>query len=265
MIRGPLNFEVAGPVGAPTMVFLHPTPLDSACWMYQVAHLSNWFRCVAIDLPGFGRSPKADSGTTMADVAVACWDAVDRSGARGEAIVMGCSLGSIAAQHMYHVRPELTRAVILTGAGWWEDRSFFDGRIANYRSKGFAFRYDHTLELFAPDFAASPMGVWFAEMFVGRSDHADIETIVAMFQALMAPDPDGLQEDLDVPVLILTGDHDIGHESAFVLRDRLPNAELVVLDGTGHAAMMEQPWRFDAEVLAFLERIGAHPGPAPAP
>jgi pimeloyl-ACP methyl ester carboxylesterase len=45
------------------------------------------------------------------------------------------------------------------------------------------------------------------------------------------------------------------------LQARLPDAELVVLEGAGHACYIEQPWRFDAEMSAFLRRRNMLPAP----
>ena len=52
----------------PVMAFVHPNPMDQSCWIFQMAHMSTWFRCIAIDIPGYGRSPKATSGLTMDDI-----------------------------------------------------------------------------------------------------------------------------------------------------------------------------------------------------
>ena len=56
-IEGPLYYERMGRSG-PVMAFVHPNPMDQSCWIYQMAHLSTWFRCIGIDIPGYGRSPK---------------------------------------------------------------------------------------------------------------------------------------------------------------------------------------------------------------
>ena len=60
------------------MVFVHPNPMDRSSWLYQVARFSTWFRCIAVDLPGYGRSPTAGPGLTIADVAEGVWECVDR-------------------------------------------------------------------------------------------------------------------------------------------------------------------------------------------
>src|SRR3546814_15279905 len=74
MDRYTTRLWVAGPV----MAFIHPNPMDQSCWLYQMAHLSTWFRCIAIDIPGYGRSPKATAGLALEDIPEACGHAIAR-------------------------------------------------------------------------------------------------------------------------------------------------------------------------------------------
>jgi 3-oxoadipate enol-lactonase len=69
-IQGPLYWERLGKTGRP-MLFVHPNPYDRSAWLYQMAHFSTWFQTIAVDLPGFGRSPTATPGLTMAEIAEA--------------------------------------------------------------------------------------------------------------------------------------------------------------------------------------------------
>lgn len=75
-IEGPLYYERMGRTGPP-VVFVHPNPMDQSCWLYEMAHLSTWYRCIAIDIPGYGRSPGGANEMTRSDMAQACWEAVD--------------------------------------------------------------------------------------------------------------------------------------------------------------------------------------------
>ena len=56
-IRGPLYYERMGRSG-PVMAFVHPNPMDQSCWIFQMAHFSTWYRCIAIDIPGYGDRPR---------------------------------------------------------------------------------------------------------------------------------------------------------------------------------------------------------------
>lgn len=255
-INGPLNFEVHGDPNAPSMVFIHPNPMDSSSWMYQEAHFSTWYRCVSIDLPGYGRSPSAEPGVSMMEIAEACWEAVDKATAGGRAVLVGCSVGSNLVQFMYHLRPESVEAVVVSGAGWRPVKEFATRRAHQYRENGLSGRYTHALDGFSPSFRETPMARWFAQMCIERNDTTDASTIVAMFEALGEPDPDWLQASLHTPVLIISGRHDAAHAAAFELHDRLPNAELAVIDEAGHACHIERPWEFDALMIRFLSALG---------
>ena len=245
------------------MVFVHPNPMDSSCWLFQMAHFSTWYRCIAVDLPGYGRSPSAGPELTMDDVAAACWEAVDRSTSRRGAVLVGCSVGSTIVQRMYHLRPEATDAAVLVGGGWHAVREFVPRRVTDYRRHGLPFRYEHTLYGLSEDFARTPLAAWFASMFTERNATADLDTIIAMFEALGVPDPDWLQADLHAPVLIVKGALDRGYEAAVALRDRLPDAELVTIEDAGHACHMERPWEFDRQVIRFLRAHGHSQLPEP--
>ncbi len=255
-IAGPLHRVVIGPVGAPTMIFVHPNPMDHDAWIYQLAHLSTWFRCVAVDLPGYGLSPAASPDVTLFDLAQACWEAAEQ----GPAILVGCSVGANVVQHMYHLDPDRTRAVVLAGAGYAAAKPHLQRHIDAYESQGLAYRHEYTLNVFSPSFRSSPLARWFAEMFVERNATADVATILAMFRALIQPDPEWLAHDLNAPVLIITGSEDSAHQRAFALRDRLPDGELVIMEGAGHACQVERPWEFDRHLLDFLARRGVVEG-----
>lgn len=235
------------------MVFLHPNPMDTSCWLYQMAHFSTWFRTIGIDLPGYGRSPAASAGVTMVEIANACWDAVDRVTTE-PVILVGCSVGGWLAPHMDHLHPERTLAMVLTGVGYSPDKEFARRRIASYSEHGVAFRRDHTYAVLSRDFGATPMAAYLADLFCERNERADASTIVAMFRALEQPDPEWLWSGISVPTLIVTGTEDNAHPRALALPEHIADCELVVMEGAGHACHLERPWEFDAAMVDFLIR-----------
>lgn len=258
-INGPLYYERTGRTG-PVMAFVHPNPMDQSCWLYQTAHFSTWYRCMAIDLPGYGRSPKADAGLIMDDIAEACWEAIDEAFSGEAAILVGCSIGARLLPYIHKLRPERTRAMVVCGTGYDAKKEFAQRRISAYLDQGVDYRWDYTFQDFSPAFRATPFADYFARVFTERNGLADVATIVRQFQALMQPEPEGLHEQITCPMLILTGSEDSVHQSAFDLKARVRGAELRVLHGAGHACHMEQPWLFDQMMIAFLERHGLFPG-----
>lgn len=254
----PLYAEVAGPKHAPPMLFVHPHPMDNSCWLFQTAHFSTWYRTTAVDLPGYGRSRAFIGDLSMRALSQACWEAVSDE---RPAVLVGCSVGSTLAQHMYHLAPERTAALILCGTGYNPTKDFVARRIAGYRDHGIDYRRGHVLEDFSPAFRTSALAQWFADVFTERNATSDVKGIIAIFEAMGAPDPDWLQHDLHAPVLILTGSEDKTHPRAFALRDRLPDARLITIEGAGHACHIEQPATFNTEVLRFLDGLGLLPDP----
>ena len=263
-IDGPLYFERMGRSG-PVMAFVHPNPMDQSCWLYQMAHLSSWCRCIAIDIPGYGRSPKAAKGLTMQDLGDACWEAIDEAfpggaeGGRETAILVGCSVGSAILPYMHHARPKRTAALVLSGTGYTPAKEFAHRRIKAYTEQGLDYRWGYTFEDLSPGFRATPMARYLADLFSERNEHADLPSIIHQFEALARPDAEDHHARIACPTLIISGSEDAAHPSAFVLKPRIAGCEMKIIHGAGHACQLEQPWLFDQYVVEFLKRHGLFP------
>ena len=262
-IEGPLYYERMGRTG-PVMAFVHPNPMDQSCWIFQMAHLSTWYRCIAIDIPGYGRSPKAQPGLTMDDMAQACWEAIDDAAPGERAIWVGCSVGSALLPYIHHQQPKRTAALVLSGTGYNPGREFTKHRIATYQEQGIGYRWGYTFEDLSPAFRATPMAHFFATMFTERNPHADVQSIIYQFEALARPEADDIHSRIACPAIILTGSEDGSHPRAAALKARIPGCDMKILYGAGHACQIEQPWLFDRYMIEFLKEHGLFPSAAPS-
>jgi pimeloyl-ACP methyl ester carboxylesterase len=258
-INGPLYWEQLGKSGPP-MVFIHPNPMDHSCWLYQMDHFSTWYRCIGIDLPGYGKSPTAQPGLTIADLAQASWEAVDEV-TRDPAILVGLSVGWHTVMHMAHQRPEQALAIIISGCAYRTQAPSGRGgvdSIAAFSEQGMSVRHPRILGLYSPGFRETDLAEYFAQIFVERNPWADPMSIAEIFRALgpYPRDPDWLFEGVKAPVLIITGSLDGGHEGAFALQAKIPGCELITMEGAGHACSMERPWEWDEYAMRFLEDHG---------
>ncbi|MBM2810177.1 MAG: alpha/beta hydrolase fold protein [Chloroflexi bacterium] len=263
-IKGPLYWEQLGKAGHP-IAFVHPNPMDHSCWVYQMDHFSTWYRCVGIDLPGYGKSPVAEQGLTIADMAEACWGAMDEV-TREPAIIVGLSVGWHIVMHMVHQQPERTLAILMTGCSYSgaAPKLYTGHAIAAFGDEGMAARHGRIFNDWSASFRDTDYGRYFAGTLVERNRWADAASIVHIFQALAPPDPEEIFDGVKAPSLIITGSEDSSHRGAFALQERIAGCELVTMEAAGHACNMERPWEWDQHALRFLTKHGLFDGDPPA-
>jgi len=264
-INGPLYREQLGKTGRP-VVFVHPNPLDHSCWIYQMDHFSTWYRCVSVDLPGYGKSPTADPGLTIADMAQACWEVMDEV-TRDPAIVVGLSVGWHTVMHMAHQQPDRTLAIILSGCAYRAStppgRDGGAGAGPAFLEQGMAARHPRILGLYSRRFRETDLAPYFDEILVERNSWADARSIAEIYVGALGPyprDPEWLFEGVKKPALIITGSEDGSHDGAFALQEKIAGCELVTMEGAGHACNMERPWEWDSQALRFLVKHGLFEG-----
>ena len=173
-----IYYEVSGE-GLP-FVMVHANPFDHNLWMYQIAHFSTYFKVVAIDIRGYGRSDKPETPFSLKDMADdvlgVCRDLDIK-----EAILGGVSVGSGMAILLGLDHPEMFKAIILVGGSSGPGGSI-DERIRGYTQVGIEkYHIQHLRELVAPEFADSKLGKYLLEHFrrarslaVGRIDWTNL-------------------------------------------------------------------------------------------
>jgi 3-oxoadipate enol-lactonase len=243
----------------PVFALLHPNPLDSWSWGYQLAHFSAWFRTVALDLPGYGESAPAPEGVTIPAIAEAVWETL-ASIAPPPYIVAGVSLGARVAKEVAAAHPEGTSALILSGTrGPTGSREFAVTRRNEFAERGLAHRAAYVLELFSPEARDSEMARYFATVYEDRADLADLDSILRMYDASMVPPDPPPEVRIQCPTLVVAGSRDKAWEGSLELASAIDGAEHQTIVGAGHAPNLEQPWEYDRIVIDFLKRRGLLP------
>ena len=256
-IPGPLYFDRQGPSGTP-MLFLHSTPDDHRLWMYQTARFSSWFRTLAVDLAGYGRSGPAQNGLSVSDQADAAWEVVDQI-STGKVIVHGNSMGSMVARHMAAQRPERVQALILSGCGYQPTREQMGGWQARYEKDGIAVRFLQILDHFGPHEQETPFAQGYAWMLCELTNPGTLASIIAMNRALQHVHPAELGIGITSPTLIISGSADRNHAKSFELQQHIAGSEIRMVEGAGHSSCLQSPWEFDRHCIEFLKALGLHP------
>ena len=224
-----------------------------------MARFSAWYRTIAIDLAGYGRSPAPQDGLTLADHAAACWEAVDQV-SDGGIIIQGNSVGSQVAMHMAAQRRERVLALIISGTGYPPPREPTARWKLRYEKEGVAPRLEQIIDHFAPAAQKHPHLRHYAEMVLELNNASTAASIVATNQALMNAPGEEFYRALAVPTLIVSGTEDRSRPGAFELQKRISGSELESIEGAGHACNIEAPAEYDAHCIGFLKKLGLFPG-----
>lgn len=243
------TYDVAGPIDAPAIVFVHGTRLTRAAWAAQMEALSDTYRVVALDLPGHG--VLADRDFTVAGAA----DDVGRvvaEAAGGKAVIVGLSLGGYVAMELASRNPDRVRGLVLSGAtqepvgvratpyralAWLMER--FEGPGLDALNAWF-FRARFPAPIAEPIIAAG---------FYSAGGAAALRDIIGQRFAPRLAAYDG-------PVLILNGDLDVlfrlgAGRFARAARD----ARRVRLGGATHLANLDRPEAFNEAVRRFMASL----------
>ena len=237
------------------VLFLHGLGGSRTSWQPQLAGLSEAFRCLAWDMPGYGASVPV-TPLTFTAIADAVARLLDAAGAE-RAHLVGESFGGMHALHTALRHPDRVGRLVLANTS---PAFGLDGTDPN------AWRAARLAPLDAgltPDDIAEQV----LTSVAGPSLDADI---LAMRMAGFARIPaDGLRAaieclpshnlldrlaEIKAPTLVIAGELDAETPVAYsrILVDGLPDAELVVLDGVGHLAVSEGPEAVNRLMRDFL-------------
>lgn len=244
-----IYYEVSGE-GLP-FIMIHANPFDHNLWMYQIAHFSTYFKVIAIDLRGYGRSDKPETPFSLKDMTDDVLG-VCRDQNVTQAILAGVSVGSGMAILLGLDHPELFKAIILVGGSSGPGGSI-EERIRGYTRTGIEkYHIQHLRELVAPDFATSKLGQYLLNTFVERDPWLSGESIGQIFRARGSLDMTPRLGTMKVPTLVINGEYDNSLAGGTKTASLIPGAVHKILPKTGHACNIEDPAGFDAIVVDFL-------------
>ena len=257
-VDGPLAWREQG-IGE-AVVFLHGLGGSRTSWEPQLSSLSDAFRCIAWDMPGYGASAHVEPLTfgAIADAVVRLLDAavIERAHLVGE------SFGGMHALHAALRHPDrVGRLVLINTSGAFG----LDGTDPD------SWRADRLAPL---DAGMTPGDIAEGVLTAVAGPQLDRE-LLAMRVAGFARIPSaGLRAaveclpshnvldrlaEISAPALVIAGELDAETPVAYsrILVEGLPVSELVVLDGVGHLAVSEAPDTVNRLVWDFLSRSEA--------
>lgn len=244
------TYDLAGPPGAPTIVFVHGMRVTRKMWKPQTERLSDSYRLIALDLPGHGALREVPFRLDAAVNTIA--EIIDREARNARALVAGISLGGYVAMEFGARYPEKASGLVIASAtveprGW---HTFPYHVVAaamhelpeptlNWISRAF-------FQLVYPPEKAEPL---ISPGFFMRGAAQGLREIFGkQFAPRLAAYPG--------PVLLLNGAFDLGfriHERKFLAAAQ--HGRLEVIPRAFHLANIDQPDAFSAAIRRFAASI----------
>jgi pimeloyl-ACP methyl ester carboxylesterase/predicted glycosyltransferase len=257
-----LAYEVFG--SGPRTVLMLPSwqIVTSRIYKGQVPYLARYHQVVTFDPRGTGQSDRPDTGydhDTAASDALAVMDAVGVE----RAAMVGFSRGAWPAVILAAECPERVERIALLGAAlqegppppeFWQPRDQYDGwQMRNAH----AWRQDYAgwLDFFFGEVFPEPHSTKQIEDSVGWGLETTPEILIASIEQGICRTPlDNLLRRIICPVLLIHGAEDRVRPLALSehVRDLVPQAELVVFEGAGHATLARSPVRVNLLLRDFL-------------
>ena len=269
-----VHYVTAGnPSSKRLIVLLHGFGASAFSYKDVLAPLGEIGYVIAYDRTGFGFTdrPTSWSGENPYGIQgqIALLDElVTEFGANKEVIILGHSAGGNVAATYAEAYPEKVQQLIL-----------FAPAVGLAGAPGAGFNWifnipqiDHLGPLLVSTIATSGLDLLY-ESYVDDSKITD--EVLAGYTAPLkvkgwekafwlfnkAPRTTNVGErisELRMPTLVITGDADtvVATSDSVLLSQRIPNAKLVEIAGTGHLPNEEKPEEFAREVIKFIEEVG---------
>jgi 3-oxoadipate enol-lactonase len=252
----PIHYLDPNPSGNPAVLLLHGLGADANSWTLQIPTLTGaGFRPIAVDLPGFGQSPYDGGGWSIRRVAAGMGDLLDEL-QTGPAHVVGISLGGTIAQQFALDMPGLTRKLVLVStfavlrpdnlSGWW----YFLQRFILVNTLGLPAQAKVVAQRIFPDPGHESLRSILVETITQADPRAYRKAMLSLglFNSVKR------LKEIQVPTLVVTGADDTTVIPARqrLLVEGIPYAQQVIIPAAGHAVPVDQPDRFNQELLKFL-------------
>jgi pimeloyl-ACP methyl ester carboxylesterase len=254
----------------PLLLLIHGIASDSEAWRPALPLLARRATVIAPDLPGHGLSGKGPGDYSLGSLASMLRDLLVKLG-HERATLVGHSLGGGVAMQFSYMFPERTERLVLVSSGGLGRSVNPLLRAATLPGSEFAIAATigpittlgragaaalRRLGLrFTPDLGEVGRGFASLADREGRVAFLDTLRSVVNFSGQRVDASDRLYLASGMPTLLLWGERDsiipVGHGRR--AQERMPGSRLVTFADSGHFPQIDDPHRFAATVLEFLE------------
>ena len=173
----------------------------------------------------------------------------------GPVIVAGHSWGGVVAQQFALDHPTLVKSIIIvSSAAAFNDNPGIPEFVQEIKNIQDSVSYQFVTEFQKSTIIKPIDSIYFNEL-ISESRKVPLHVWKSVANGIMQVDLVPGLHKIQVPVLIIWGDKDYicPKEDQEIFLKEIKNARLITYEGTGHALHWEQPERFAADLVAFVQ------------
>jgi pimeloyl-ACP methyl ester carboxylesterase len=247
----PIPFDVAGS-GEPTLLFVHGWAFDRRLWEHEVRRLAPRQRVVTLDLAGHG-----ESGGERKDWTIAAFGedvkAVAEAVGSTQLVLIGHSMGGPVVLEAARRLPGRVMGVVLVDILLDVEQRTPPDQIdamvqqleADYRATATHMANEYMLV------PATPPSV--RERVIAHATAMPPDVSIALLRAVWSYDARPALAEIGAPIRAVSSDR--YPTNLATNRKHMPGYEAVLVPGTGHYPMLEDPSRFAAALDGVLSRL----------
>jgi pimeloyl-ACP methyl ester carboxylesterase len=250
----PIHYSVQGK-GDPALVFIHCWACNRHFWDNQVAEFSKTYRVVTIDLPGHGESGQGRKNYSVESYGDDVKTVVTKLNLK-RVVLVGSSMGGPIALEATRRMPDRVVAVVPVDT------------LQNVEQKVPQEQLDAVFQQMQADFKTATTNLlnqfFFSpttpaavkERVINETISQKPEVVLPILKAVFSYDAVSGLREVKVPIRAINADRVPTDVAAN--RKYAPQFDVVIIKGTGHYPMLEDPARFNqmlAEILRNLPRM----------
>jgi pimeloyl-ACP methyl ester carboxylesterase len=263
---GDLTVAVSDAGSGPPVVLLHGLGCGRRMWFHQIRALQDRYRVIAYDQRGHGLTDAPSIATAylathLARDLIGVLDALKIE----RAAIVGFSLGGGPALALAASRPERVSRLVLADVGAGADDPV--------KIEGMARQWVKLIDRGAADeivceMLRSELFKLYARRNTRSRNHMaalirttplhglrfTLSEVLAKRKSLFRLTD--VLEAVKAPTLVLVGQHDyVCSKASRLMAQTIPNASLKIIEGSGHMSPLEQPTKFTAALIEFLNAV----------
>jgi pimeloyl-ACP methyl ester carboxylesterase len=229
----------------PVVLLTHGYGSSSHMFESNAAALADCRTVIAWDLRGHGATDyPVDPAEYTRDASIEDMVAILDDAGADRAVVGGHSLGGYLSLLFALEHPERTDGLVLIGTG------------PGFRKAEGREKWNQMCERYAESLTKHGLAGLPGSAELTADVHRDATGLILAARGILSQHDSRVIDslvDIDVPALVIVGrDDSVFMPGSAYLADKLPNAELVVIPGAGHAPNVTHPAEFDTPLRSFL-------------